>query len=65
MIFLLIFNKLKKREIKSYEIPFMTHQEQNPKIWTKIIEEKNNKDRARYLTRHGPLAWRICVLFVF
>jgi DNA-directed RNA polymerase subunit M/transcription elongation factor TFIIS len=43
-----LFNRLKKQQIKSYEIPFMTHQEQNPKIWTKIIDEKIKKDKSKY-----------------
>lgn len=43
-----LFNKLKKQELKSYEIPFMTHQEQNPNIWTNIIEEKIKKDKSKY-----------------
>jgi len=43
-----LFNKLKRKEIKSYEIPFMTHQEQNPNIWTNIIEEKIKKDKSKY-----------------
>jgi transcription elongation factor S-II len=44
-----LLEKLKKQEIKSYEIPFMTHQEQNPEIWTKIIEEKIKKDKSKYV----------------
>ena len=43
-----LFDKLKNKEIKSFEVPFMSHQEQNPVIWEKIIEEKIKKDKSKY-----------------
>ena len=43
-----IYDKLKNKEIKSYDVPFMTHQELNPQIWEPIIKEKIKRDKSRY-----------------
>lgn len=34
--------------IKSYLVPFMTHQELFPKLWEKIIETKIQRDKSKY-----------------
>ena len=43
-----IYDKLKNKETKSYEVPFMTHQELNPAIWEPIIKEKIKRDKSKY-----------------
>ena len=35
-------------KIKSYKVPYMTHQELFPKQWEKIIEEKIQRDKSKY-----------------
>ena len=43
-----IYDKLKNKEIKSYDVPFMTHQELCPTIWEPIIKEKIKRDKGKY-----------------
>ena len=43
-----ILNKINKKEIKSHELAFMTHQEMRPDIWNKLIEEKKIKDENKF-----------------
>jgi len=43
-----IFEKLQHKEIKSYEVAFMTHQELNPDLWQPIIKEKIKRDKSKY-----------------
>ena len=43
-----VYDKLKAMDIKSYDVPFMTHQELNPVIWEPIIKEKIKRDKSKY-----------------
>jgi len=43
-----IINALNKGEIKSYKIPYMTHQELFPKHWETIIADKIIRDKSKY-----------------
>jgi DNA-directed RNA polymerase subunit M/transcription elongation factor TFIIS len=43
-----VMNMLTSKKIKPHELAFMTHQDMNPKMWTKIIEDKKNRDKNKY-----------------
>lgn len=43
-----VMNMMTSKKIKPHELAFMTHQDMNPKIWTKIIEDKKNRDKNKY-----------------
>lgn len=43
-----IVDAINRGDIKSYKIPYMSHQELFPKHWEKIIEDKIIRDKSKY-----------------
>jgi DNA-directed RNA polymerase subunit M/transcription elongation factor TFIIS len=43
-----VMDMIKSKKIKAHELAFMTHQDMNSKMWSKIIEDKKNRDKNRY-----------------
>ena len=43
-----IIKAINSGDVKSYKVPYMTHQELFPKKWEKIIEEKIQRDKSKY-----------------
>ena len=43
-----VLDMIKTKKIKAHELAFMTHQDMNSKMWSKIIEDKKNRDKNRY-----------------
>ena len=43
-----VMSMIASKKIKPHELAFMTHQDMNPKMWTKIIEDKKNRDKNKY-----------------
>ena len=43
-----VLSMLSSKKIKPHELAFMTHQDMNPNMWAKIIEDKKNRDKNKY-----------------
>ncbi len=43
-----LLNKLENKEIKSFEIAFMTHQQLRPKKWESLLNAKMKRDASKY-----------------
>ena len=43
-----VFSMIASKKIKPHELAFMTHQDMNPNMWAKIIEDKKNRDKNKY-----------------
>lgn len=43
-----VMNMITTKKIKPHELAFMTHQDMNPAIWAKIIEDKKVRDKNKY-----------------
>jgi transcription elongation factor S-II len=44
-------DQIKKNEIKSYSVGFLTHQEMEPEKWEPLIKAKIKRDKSKYETR--------------
>ena len=45
-----ILDQIKSESIQAHTVAFMTHQEMRPDKWSKMIEEKNKRDKCKYET---------------
>lgn len=43
-----VMNMITSKKIKAHELAFMTHQDMNPRMWKKIIEDKKNRDKNKF-----------------
>lgn len=43
-----VLSMISSKKIKPHELAFMTHQDMNPNMWAKIIEDKKNRDKNKY-----------------
>ncbi len=43
-----VISMMTSKKIKPHELAFMTHQDMNPTMWKKIIEDKKDRDKNKY-----------------